>query len=239
MPQPIELHQTPTPPIPGIRGFSLARQIGRTLACYSAIVLTMVCVVTGCRMFSYDPSPNLMGQNPVQNPMIIPMMDRWLVMEQVSDEVDNYFKIYREERIRVLEGIMSEGWIETHPEIGGSIAEPWKKSSMPGFARLHATLQTVRRFAKVRVIPSGNSYQIDVKVFQELEDLKQPVGATARGQLRFDNSIDRNQNDPWVKKQAEGWIPMGRDVALEQLILRNIQNRLSQIAEQGLTFDEG
>lgn len=170
--------------------------------------------------------------------MIIPMMDRWLVMDQVSDEIDNYFKIYREERIRVLEGIMSEGWIETHPKIAGTIAEPWKKDSTPGFERLHATLQTVRRFAKVRVIPTGNSYQIDVKVFKELEDLNQPVGATARGQLRFDNSLDRNQFDPWLKKQAAGWIPMGRDFSLEQQILRNIQKRLSRVVEDGLSFDD-
>ena len=188
--------------------------------------------MTGCRAFSYDPTPNLGGHAPVQNPMIIPMMDRWVVMEQVSDEIDNYFKIYREERIRVLEGIMSEGWIETHPAIGGTIVEPWKKDSLRGFARLHATLQTVRRFAKVRVIPSGNSYQIDVKVFQELEDLQQPVGATARGQLRFDNSIDRNQVNPWLKPQVEGWIPMGRDVPLEQQILRNIQQRLTKLTEE-------
>ena len=169
--------------------------------------------------------------------MIIPMMDRWLVMAQVSDEIDNYFEIYREERIRVLEGIMSEGWIETHPKIGGTIAEPWKKDSMRGFDRLHATLQTVRRFAKVRVIPSGNSYQIDLQVFKELEDLPQPVGATARGQLRFDNSLDKNQNNPWLKKQVQGWIPMGREIALEQQILRNIQQRLTKVADDGLSFE--
>ncbi len=239
MPQPNESH--PISPLRnrGARGDRLDRTASRTQRYSGALMLLLVCITSGCRVFSYDdPSPNLMGHPSVQNPLVIPMMDRWLVMDQVSDEIDNYFKIYREERIRVLEGIMSEGWIETHPKIGGTIAEPWKKDSMPGFDRLHATLQTVRRFAKVRVIPSGNSYQIDVKVFKELEDLNQPVGATAKGQLRFDNSLDRNQYDPWLKKQPDGWIPMGRDFALEQQILRNVQKRLSQVAEDGLQFQD-
>jgi hypothetical protein len=246
MPLPNQSHQPPFAGNGDVRGNRWVRQFGRvgpngrargSRNGWLPLLLGLVCLAIGCRAFSSDPSPNLRGQAPVQNPMIIPMMDRWLVMDQVSNEIDDYFKIYREERIRVLEGIMSEGWIETRPKISGTIVEPWKKDSMRGFERLHATLQTVRRFAKVRVIPSGNSYQIDVQVFKELEDLQQPVGATARGQLRFDNSIDRNQNNPWLKKQVEGWIPMGRDIPLEQQILRNIQQRLSGVADDGLSFD--
>ena len=157
-------------------------------------------------------------------------MDRWFVMDQISDEVDDYFKIYREERIRVLDGVMSEGWIETHPKIGGTLLEPWQLDSTPGFERIHATLQTVRRFAKLRVIPTGNSYQIDVKVFKELEDLPQPVGAAIGGPLlRHDNALDVGLNEPLLANRDEGWIPLGRDFSLEQRILRNIQQRLSQV----------
>lgn len=157
-------------------------------------------------------------------------MDRWFVMDQISDEVDDYFKIYREERIRVLDGVMSEGWIETHPKIGGTLLEPWQLDSTPGFERIHATLQTVRRFAKLRVIPTGNSYQIDVKVFKELEDLTQPVGAAVGGPLlRHDNALDVGLNEPWLAGRDKRWIPMGRDFSLEQQILRNIQQRLSQV----------
>lgn len=206
--------------------------------CCLGLMLFIVSLNQGCRLFSGAKlARNVANQPPIQNPLIVPMMDRWLVMEQVSDEIDNYFKIYREERIRVMDGIMSEGWIETHPKIGGMITEPWKKDSTRGFEKLHATLQTVRRFAKVRVIPTGDSYQIDVKVYKELEDLAQPVGATARGQLRFDNSLDRNQYEPWLTKQKEGWIPMGRDQSLEQRILTNIQARLADCADTNLLIE--
>ncbi|MGI9496076.1 MAG: hypothetical protein ACR2NK_08505 [Mariniblastus sp.] len=194
---------------------------------FLTLLLVLLSCQIGCRLFRYDEkSSNLMGHAPVQNPMVVPMVDRWVVMEQVSDEVDNYFKIYREERIRVLDGIMSEGWIETHPKIGSTLGEPWQKDSTRGFERLHATLQTVRRFAKIRVIPTGNAYQIDVRVFKELEDLKQPVGATTQGQLRFDNSLDRDSVAGVLASPNEGWIPMGRDFSLEQEMLRNISSRL-------------
>lgn len=176
-----------------------------------------------------------MGQQQVQNPLIVSMMDRWWVMDQVSDELDNYFKILREERIGITDGILSEGWIETQTKIGGTLLEPWKKDSTPGFERLHATLQTVRRFAKVRVIPSGNTYQIDVKVFKELEDLSQPVGSAVKGQpLRFDSSLDIDNVDSSISQPNPGWIPMGRDFSLEQKILRNIRARVAKVDQDGL-----
>lgn len=168
--------------------------------------------------------------------MLVPLLDRWLVMDQISDEIDDYFKIYREERIRVLDGVMSEGWIETHPMIGGTLLEPWKLDSTPGFERIHSTLQTTRRFAKVRVIPTGSSYQVDVKVFKELEDLPQPVGASIAGPLlRHDNALDVDRNVPWITGRQKGWIPLGRDISLEQRILRNIHERLSRLGG-GQTF---
>jgi len=199
---------------------------------FCAMVLILL-ASTGCRALRYNPNtPELCGNAQVPNPLIVPLMDRWFVMDQISDEVDDYFKIYREERIRVLDGVMSEGWIETHPKTGGTLLEPWQLDSTPGFERIHATLQTVRRFAKLRVIPTGNSYQIDVKVFKELEDLAQPVGATVGGPLlRHDNALDVGLNDPWLSDREKGWIPMGRDFSLEQQILRNIQQRLSQVLQ--------
>ena len=118
------------------------------------IVVALFASASGCKALYYDESaPNLQGQPAIENPMLVPMLDRWYVMDQVSNELDDYFKIYREERIRILDGIMSEGWIETHPEIGATLLEPWHEDSTAGFERIHATLQSVRRFAKVRVIP--------------------------------------------------------------------------------------
>lgn len=186
------------------------------------------CLVMGCRSFNATGNPpNLGGRPAVDNPLMVPWLDRWYVMDQISDEIDDYFRIKREARIQVLDGVMSEGWIETHPEIGGTVLEPWKKNSTQGFERRLATLQTIRRFAKVRVIPTGTNYQVDVKVYKELEEVDQPVGSSVTApQLRYDNSLDVDRTPLWRAKIYSSWIPLGRDFSLEQKILRNIQARL-------------
>ncbi len=209
----------------------LETSMRRSSAHYQLLILILLALVTGsvcgCRMFSttaYSGSP----QVEVPNPLTVPAYDRTLVMDQVSDELDDYFRIYKEEQIRIVDNVMTEGWIETHPQIGGTIFEPWRKDSTRGFERLHSTLQTVRRFAKVRVIPTGNSYLVDVKVYKELEDKQFPQYSTFSGrQLRHDNSLDIDRNEIDIV-ETEGWIPLGRDFSLEQRILRNIQSRISE-----------
>ncbi len=196
------------------------------------LTLCLILFGVGCRAFREPVAATCAPADGIPNPLMVPLMDRWYVMDQISDEIDNYFRIHREERIRVIDSVMSEGWIETHPQIGGTLVEPWKKDSTPGFEKAHASLQTVRRFAKVRVIPFGNSYQIDVKVFKELEDLIQPLGAAVSGpMIRHDNTLDIDAIDPWIGNRSPGWIPMGRDFSLEQKILENLQKRLAKVIE--------
>lgn len=162
------------------------------------------------------------------NPFPVPLSNRDWVMDVISDELDDYFRIAREQRIRLVDSILTEGWIETQPRIGSTLLEPWHRDSQPGFEKLHATLQTVRRFAKVRVIPSQDQYWIDLKVFKELEDMPQPVGSTVGGGLtRFDNSIDQTEAYLSAPRNA-GWIPLGRDFALEQAILTGLQARFEK-----------
>lgn len=187
----------------------------------------------GCRQVRItEPTPWPEGHEPTANPLLVPMIDREMMMDQISDELDDYFRIYREERLRVVDSVMTEGWIETHPKIGSTLFEPWRKDSTKGFERLHATLQTVRRFAKVRVIPTNNAYAIDVKVYKELEDRLAPERATVSGRtLRHNNALDSDFNDPFYSPPNRGWIPMGRDLSLEQRILRNIQERVTKFCE--------
>ena len=201
--------------------------------CFLLLMSCAILCATGCKALrSYGGLENQpIPATQVANPLAVPMLDRWLVMEQISDEVDNYFRILREERIRVHDGILSEGRIETLPKIGSTLLEPWRRDSLVGFERLHATLQTVRRYAKVRVVPAGDRYLVDVQVFKELEDLEQPRGSGISGQiLRTDSTLDIDRQLPELAEPGNGWIPLGRDVLLEQQILRNIQTRLQKCA---------
>jgi hypothetical protein len=156
------------------------------------------------------------------------MLDRWFVMDEISDEVDDYFRVKREERIRMVDGVMSEGWIETWPRMGSTLLEPWHHDSTRGYEKVHSTLQTIRRTSKVRVIPTGDSYAIDIKVFKELEDNNRPLGSPLGGNaLRSDNALDVDRPDDLAQGNARKWIPLGRDISLEQRMLRNIQQRLA------------
>ena len=201
---------------------------------FTVLMMLVIVCLSGCRILNTPDFPTVDPNVPqVANPLTLPLLGRALIMDEVSDELDNYFRIYKEERIRIVDSVMTEGWIETHPKIGGTLLEPWKRDSLSGFERVHATLQTVRRFAKVRVIPVGDNYQVDVRVYKELEDLPEPVGSTISGRrLRHDNALDIDQPKIFVEQANKGWIPMGRDFALEQQILRNIQTRVLQVHQE-------
>src|SRR4029079_6584343 len=95
--------------------------------------------------------------------------------------------------------------------------------STPGFEKIHATLQSIRRRATVRVIPVEGGYLGDVVVQKRLADIAQPSTATAGGAtLRHDGTIVRQQGAPGRYSVTLGWIPIGRDVSLEQQILTDV-----------------
>lgn len=198
------------------------------IVCAGLVVLGSGCNAIS-RLESQGPQGALAISETLANPMIVPLMDRWFIMDEISDEVDDYFRVSREERIRSVDGVLSEGWIETWPRIGSTLLEPWHHDSTRGYEKVHATLQTVRRQAKVRVIPTADTYAIDVKVFKELEDNDRPIGSPLNGRsFRSDNALDVGRVDTSLENDASRWIPQGRDISLEQRILRNIQQRLTQ-----------
>jgi hypothetical protein len=197
-------------------------------------LLGLLLASAGCRTLLLDETATRIApEYELDNPLITSFVDREWIMDAVSDELDNYFRIYREERIRLVDNILTEGWIETHPQIGATALEPWRRDSMPGFERTHATLQTIRRFAKVRVIPNGDSYLLDVKVYKELEDLPEPQHSTISSRiLRHDSTVDIDNEEQPIIQPNRGWIPMGRDFSLEQHILRNIRGAIEKHCQQ-------
>jgi hypothetical protein len=198
--------------------------------------LALVCcaLAVGCRSFvpaRYEPPefPTPMPA-PQPNPAIVSALDRDLVWDQVVDVVDDYFRIEREERVRLVGDMLTEGVLITYPRSGSTIFEPWNKDSVTAYEKLESTLQSTRRRATVRVLPAQAGYQIEVQVLKELEDVRSPeTGAVSLANsqaLRNDDALQRVTNPVGGAQPTLGWIGMGRDTALEQVILAKIQSRL-------------
>ncbi|MFH1922801.1 MAG: hypothetical protein ABIP48_23300 [Planctomycetota bacterium] len=162
------------------------------------------------------------------NPVLIPVRDHEFAWETVVDVVDDYFKIEREEPVRLLGNVLTEGRLETFPEVGSTCFEPWRHDSVGSYEKLQSTLQSIRRTATVRVIPAPdqNGYLVDVAVFKELEDVVQPAHTTAGGAtFRYDSSLTRVVSPVGEQAINEDWIPKGRDTSLEQRIIGQLLAR--------------
>jgi hypothetical protein len=77
------------------------------------------------------------------------------------------------------------------------------------------------------VIPVEGGYLLEVVVHKELEDLDKPEHATAGGStIRHDGTNIRQEGAPGRGSFTLGWIPLGRDVTLEQRMLADLHARL-------------
>ncbi len=208
------------------------------------LVVVLAISVAGCRdrFLTLDRSPLLpdapielseFGDNLIENPLPLPVTDRNFAWDQLIDELEDYFKVRQEQRVSISNNVVMEGWVETYPTTGATIFEPWRKDSTPGFERLQSTFQTIRRWAKVRVIPNQGGFSYDVKVYKEIEDLDHPQHAKSSSAVeRHDNSRERDDYNLPRSPGSYGWIPLGRDISLEQRILSQLKTRLTQSPDE-------
>ena len=145
------------------------------------------------------------------------------------DVVDDYFKIDRELPVRLEGDVLVEGQIESFPRGGSTLLEPWNRDAVNFYEKLEGTLQSIRRRALVRVIPVESGFLVDVTVYKELEDVLRPeVGSASRAPtLRNDDSLRRFVDPVGGTQPSLGWIPLGRDTALEQKIITDLQSRFA------------
>jgi hypothetical protein len=169
------------------------------------------------------PNPVMLAGNPSQYGAIF---------ETVLNVFDDYFEIAEANRWAPT------AQIKSHPKIAPGLDQFWKSGSPDGAERMLATLQTIRYRCEVTIqpvaadaaqaaVPSG--YMIQVVIFKELEDLPRPIKATAgAAAFRSDNTVDREFEvvDPSVVDSA--WIPKGREMYLEQEILKRINRELGK-----------
>lgn len=170
----------------------------------------------------------------VPNPLELPPARDDFVWSQVIDAVDDYFRIAREQPVQNRSGIIMDGRIETAYQIGSSIFEPWRKDSTPGFERMQSTLQSIRRRAIVTVRPHPAGYTLEVVVQKDLEDTDRSQYSTeSTAGIRHDGSVVQRQDRYDDSPVTLGWIPLGRDPSLEQVILRDIFDRITRAGGGG------
>src|SRR5262249_8070042 len=87
--------------------------------------LLLLLIFTGCQGL-FHRSSRSGGAGAIQNPLFIPPVDRELFWNQTVDAVDDYFRIEREDRLRLIGGVLTEGRIDTFPTIGSTLFEPWR-----------------------------------------------------------------------------------------------------------------
>ena len=205
---------------------------------YAAIPLLVV--LLGCA--SEPHLPNQPVPVSYANPALLRITNHEAVWEGVTDVVSDYFRIDHEEPVRLLGSTLTVGRIDTFAKPGATFLEPWDHDSADSYERLESTLQSIRRRAVVQVIPASDGFWVDVAVYKDLEDVRQPDHATA-GTATFRNNISVPQSDlasnvtpdqPTAAnpKPAPGvliqkWIPQGRDTVLEQRILGQILHRFT------------
>ena len=175
------------------------------------------------------------------NSVVIPPIDAEVVWQQMVDTMDDFFKIQSEQRVVFANGIPAEGRIDTYPQTGATLLEPWRGDSVGFRERLESTLQSIRRSGSMRLIPDPSGWRVEAVVLKELENLPRPMRATAGGaSFRNDDSLYRygtplatlgqqvgDQPRPVANPTPNlGWIPLGRDPLLEQKMLGKVLGRL-------------
>ena len=199
-----------------------------------ALVAAAVSIV-GCTNPAWEqPGPEMIPLTPaanlLPNPVLVPLTDPQCAWELVVDVVDDYFKIQHEEPVRQIGGTLTEGRIDTFPEVSPTIFEPWRRDTAGEHQRVENTLQTMRRHAVVRVLPADGGHWVDVAVYKELEDLPRPEqSAAGAATFRYDSSFTRVINPSAGEQVSQGWIPLGRDPELEQRILGHIISNCNEL----------
>lgn len=182
-----------------------------------ALLLLCLNVLAGCHA-THQFGKGLRAVSP--NPLVVPTNDFETIWNKSVAVVDEYFDIAKEDRLART--------ILTNPKEGATLVEPWYGDSVGFGERLESSLQTIRRFARVKIDPApGGGYAVKVEVYKELEDLARPE-RQAGGRAVFDSDFPVNRTREIVGPVPipNGWIPRGRDTELEQVILARLRNSL-------------
>jgi hypothetical protein len=172
----------------------------------------------GCLRATMAP-PSSFAPVAYENPVFLAQghADYQHVFDHVYDVVAQYFPIHSSN--------IFAGQIESRPLISAGVWDAARFDFYDGYELWESSLQTIRRRAIITIAPADcGGYFVDVKVYKELEDLPQPAHAAAgAATIRTESTVERTTDVVDVPFVTRGWIPIGRDCALEALIVARLK----------------
>ncbi|MFN9602573.1 MAG: hypothetical protein ACK6A7_03935 [Planctomycetota bacterium] len=176
------------------------------------------------------PGEPLNKRTQLTNPLNVLVGDSEFLWNQIVDTVEDYFRIKSEQRAMRDATQWVEGRLETYPEVGATLLEPWRKDAIHGFQRWQSSFQTIQRTCFVRVVPTEQGFTIAVEVMKEIEDVdRSQFSSEGSAIARYDGSIVRADPSLMGQPITLGWIRLENDTELEQQILREILGRVSNV----------
>ncbi len=196
---------------------------------WPGIVLCLLLLQMGCAFSETSPLLVHAPTGPsVPNPLYVgvatgPQQHEWLWERTISVLHDYHFAIQREDRFASV--------IETDYRTGSGILEPWHLDSVGMFNRLESTLQPIRRKVQVSLFPAenGSGYRVAVEAWKEIEYIP-GLAANSPGGATFSEStpLERDLNPVVGQTAPSQWVRQGRDVELEQAILKSLNIEYSR-----------
>ena len=155
-------------------------------------------------------------------PTVVPGTITETTWEQTVDALHSFhFSIEKENR---LAGTIQTGYLP-----GAGLLEPWHYDSVTLGDRIESSLQPIRRRALVTLTQINTGVQVNVEVIKEREN---PSGPTRHspGVATYPGGqpLQRDLNVVIGGSTPPGWIALGRDAALERVLLTAIVARIGR-----------
>ena len=155
-------------------------------------------------------------------PTVVPGTITETTWEQTVNALHSFhFSIEKENR---LAGTIQTGYLP-----GAGLLEPWHYDSVTLGDRIESSLQPIRRRALVTLTQINTGVQVNVEVIKEREN---PSGPTrhSSGVATYPGGqpLQRDLNVVIGGSTPPGWIALGRDAALERVLLTAIVARIGR-----------
>ena len=155
-------------------------------------------------------------------PTVLPGTITETTWERTVDALHAFhFSIEKENRLA--------GTIQTGYLAGAGLLEPWHYDSVTLGDRIESSLQPIRRRAVVTLTQLNTGIQVQVEVIKERENPRGPT-RHAPGVATYPGGrpVQRDLNVVLGGSTPPGWIALGRDAALERVLLTAIAARIGR-----------